>query len=278
VDKSSSRRDMTSKLLQELKGAYAEFIASLFFVFFGAGSVCGALSATSDQGPVEPINYAVAFGFSISILAFAIGDISGGHINPAVTLALAVTKNITPSRAVLYVIFQMLGGLSGGALLYGAVGKDNYASGIALAPDTKPAGGFALEFMGTLLLIFVVFNVAVWSGKPLENDIGGSTVSALAPIPIGWAVLVAHLTLGPFTGCGINPMRVVGAVAFESSEWWAAYGEDFWIWIAGPFLASLVGPLIYLSLYGTVKPGYAGKEAESSESAAKEMIQPGNQQ
>ena len=201
---------MTSKLLQELKGAYAEFIASLFFVFFGAGSVCGALSATSDQGPVEPINYAVAFGFSISILAFAIGDVSGGHINPAVTLALAVTKNITPSRAVLYVFFQMLGGLSGGALLYGAVGKDNYTSGIALAPDTKPAGGFALEFMGTLLLIFAVFNVAVWSGKPLENDIGGSTVSALAPIPIGWAVLVAHLTLGPFTGCGINPMRGTG--------------------------------------------------------------------
>ena len=75
-----------------------------------------------------------------------------------------------------------------------------------------------------------------------------------------------------------NAGTVVGAVAFESSEWWDAYGEDFWIWIVGPFLASLVGPLIYLSLYGTVKPGSAGKEAESSESAAKEMIQPGNQQ
>lgn len=67
---------------------------------------------------------------------------------------------------------------------------------------------------------------------------------------------------------------VVGAVAFESSEWWDTHGEAFWIWIAGPFLASLVGPLTYLSLYGTVKPGSAGKEAESSESVSKEMIQP----
>ena len=251
------------QLKEELRGAWAEAIACCLFVFFGAGSVSGAVSATSDAGPVEPVNYALSFGFSITVLAFAIGDVSGGHINPAVTLALAVTGNVTPTRAALYLIFQLLGGLAGGAILYGAVGKDNYHSGIGLAADVSPEGGFALEFMGTLLLIFVVFNVAVWAGKPLENDMAGSTVSALAPIPIGLSVLVSHLTLGPFTGCGINPMRVIGAVAFEDSDWWDRHDGVFWIYILGPFLASLVGPLLYMSLYGTVKPGNAGKEPDN---------------
>jgi len=249
-----------SQLKEELRGAWAEAIACFLFVFFGAGSVSGAVSATGDMGPVEPVNYALSFGFSITILAFAIGDVSGGHINPAVTLALAVTRNITPTRATLYVIFQLLGGLAGGGALYGAVGKDNYHSGIWLAADVSPGGGFVLEFVGTLLLIFVVFNVAVWAGKPRENDLAGSTISALAPIPIGLAVLVSHLTLGPFTGCGINPMRVIGAVAFETSDWWEKHDGVFWIYICGPFLASLVGPLLYLSLYGTVKPGSAGNK------------------
>ena len=160
------------------------------------------------------------------------------------------------------------------------------------------AGGFFLEFMGTLLLIFVVFNVAVWAGKPLENDIAGlclacavpvlclrracavpapctchacakpavlcyiagSTISALAPLPIGLAVAVSHLTLGPLTGCGINPARVIGAVVWEGKDWWdGRSGQAFWIYIAGPFAASLVGPLLYAALYGTVSPGSAGK-------------------
>lgn len=245
-------------LKEELRGAWAEAIACFLFVFFGAGSVSGAVSATGG-GVVEPVNYAMSFGFSITILAFAIGDVSGGHINPAVTLALAVTGNLTPTRAALYLVFQLIGGLAGGAVLYGAVGKGNYHSGIGLAADVSPEGGFALEFVGTLLLIFVVFNVAVWAGKPLENDMAGSTISALAPIPIGLAVLVSHLTLGPFTGCGINPMRVIGAVAFETSDWWDRHDGVFWIYILGPFLASLVGPILYKSLYGTIKPGNAGK-------------------
>ena len=101
-----------AQLTAELRGAWAEAIACFFFVFFGAGSVCGAVSATNDLGPVEPVNYALSFGFSITILAFAIGDVSGGHINPAVTLALAVTGNVTPTRALMYVVMQMLGGIA----------------------------------------------------------------------------------------------------------------------------------------------------------------------
>ena len=262
---------MKDRLLSELRGAYAEFLASFFLVFFAAGSVSAAVSAVEPTAAtVEPTNYSLAIGFAITILAFAIGDVSGGHINPAVTLAFAVTGNISLTRSALYMTLQLLGGLAGGATLLGAVGEHNYHyhSGIGLAPDVTPAGGFALEFMGTFLLTFVVFNVAVWSGEPLQTDVKGWTISALAPLPIGWAVMVAYLAIGPFTGAGINPMRVLGAVAFESDAWWESNGHALWIWVAGPLLASFVGPLTYLSLYGTVKPGSAGKVARTDPAAA----------
>jgi len=118
------------------------------------------------------------------------------------------------------------------------------------------------EFMGTLFLIFCVFNVAVWSHKS-DADMGSTTVSALAPLPIGLAVMVSHLTLGPFTGCGINPARVVGAVVYEDGFWDGDAGKDFWIYIVGPFLASIVAPLTYGAMEGTLSPGSAVSYAKT---------------
>ena len=160
-----------------LRAFFAEFCATALFVFFGAGSVTAAVAAAGPQ--VQPVNYALSFGFAITILAFAIGDVSGAHINPAVTVALAVTKNIDPVKAVLYVISQCTGGLVGGGLLRLAVGKDAYRSGIGLSSIVNPGGGLLFEFMGTTILIFVVFNVAVWSAGVTANDFGGT----LRPAP-----------------------------------------------------------------------------------------------
>ena len=249
---------MSAHVRKLMRCAFAEFCATALFVFFGAGSVSASVQAASPGGfiVVEPINYAVSFGFGITILAFAVGDVSGAHINPAVTLALAVTGNLPPLSAVVYVFAQIAGGLLGGGLLLASLGPQLYKSGIGL--NVGASGGLLFEFMGTLLLIFVVFNVAVWSGNPVSTDFGGTVVSALAPLPIGLAVMVAHLTLGPFTGCGINPARVIGAVVWEPGFWEGAAGKSFWIYIVGPFLASLAGPLTYLAMEGTVKPGSAG--------------------
>lgn len=230
--------------------AFAECCATALFVYFGAGSVTAAVQAAG--GVVEPVNYAISFGFGITILAFAIGDCSGAHINPAVTLSLAVTKNIDWTKAVVYMVAQFVGGLIGGGLLRAAVGAEKYRSGIGLSVTS--AGGLLMEFMGTTLLIFVVFNVAVWSsGK--ASDMSTSVVSALAPLPIGLAVMVAHLTLGPFTGCGINPARVVGAVVFEDNFWDGDAGKNFWIYLVGPLLGAFAGPFSYFVMEGSFRPG-----------------------
>eukprot|EP00966_Prymnesium_polylepis_P290134 6702453-Prymnesium_polylepis.1 len=230
----------------------AEFFATGLFVFFGAGSVSAAVQAAGAV--VEPVNYALSFGFAITILAFSIGDVSGAHINPAVTLSLAVTRNISPERAVSFIVAQITGGLFGGGVLRAAIGKEKYKSGIGLAPELNGGSGFIMEYMGTFLLIFVVFNVAVWARKPTD-DFGGGVVAALAPIPIGLAVMVSHLTLGPFTGCGINPARVIGAVVYEDGFWDGHAGSNFWIYIVGPFVASITTPFVYGLMEGNLTPG-----------------------
>jgi len=243
------KRDAVPKLARAF---LAEFLATLVFVFLGPGSVsAGAFASGGDF--FQPVGYSLAFGLSITALAFCIGDLSGGHINPAVTLTLTVTRNISLPRCVLYIIAQFLGGLCGGGLLYLAVGKEYYNSGIPAELLISEGGGFIMEFMGTAFLLFTVFCVAVWASKHSEetnSTLEVSTTAALAPIPIGFAVTIAHLVLGPFTGCGINPARVLGAVVYveEASD---RFPSHHWIYWVGPFTASLVVPLIYWLLYGS---------------------------
>jgi hypothetical protein len=164
-----------------------------------------------------------------------------------------VTKNLTPGKGLCYFVSQCLGALVGGGILRGAVGSTRYMSGIGLSPDLTQFGGCICEFMGTFLLIFTVFFVAVEHSMRNDAEDGldmgsnSSTITALAPLPIGFSVLIAHLTLAPLTGCGINPARWVGAVVWQSDY---DYGAA-WIYWVGPFLASFLAPLTYYALYGT---------------------------
>jgi len=228
-----------------LRAAGCEFIASLFFVFFGVGSV----SAPGLSAGNTTTAYAIAFGFSITVLAFSIGDVSGGHINPAVTLSMMVTRHINVVQGGVYMVAQFLGAIAGGGLLSACVTTEQYNSGIGMSPDVKPEGAFLLEFMGTFFLLFVIYNVAVWSSGLKGTDVAGSVVSGMSPIPIGFTIVVCHLVLGPLTGCGINPSRVVGAVIFQKDFFYTYAGENFWVYFVGPFLASFVAPLSFYLMY-----------------------------
>jgi aquaporin PIP len=197
----------------------------------------------------------------ITTLAFAIGDLSGGHMNPAVTVSMLATKNISPIRGCLYIVSQCVGGIIGGGMVKLAVGKDHYVSGIGKAPFVTAGGAFVLEFMGTLVLIFTVFHVAIWAANVKEH-LTSSNTQALAPLPIGFAVLVVHLAIGPLTGCGINPARVLGAVVWQEKE---PFPGHHWVYYIGPFAASIVGPLVYFVLYGTVHPNDHSMKASSKQ-------------
>lgn len=247
---------------EELISAFAEFTAALLLVFMGPGAVSAySLAYRTANGStfVDPVAYALSFGLVITALAWSIGSISGAHINPSITLAMFVSRNLTLTRTIFYMTAQFGGACCGGGILRLAVGTDNYNSGITLADNINANGGLILEMMGTILLIFVVFSTAHWAAKPDHNNLSGTIIGSLAPIPIGFAVAVAHLVLGPFTGCGINPARVIGAVIWDTKFWDTRTGQggNFWIYIVGPFVASCVVPIWYFLMYGTVKAGAA---------------------
>jgi MIP family channel proteins len=217
-------------------------MASAVFVYFG----CGAVS--NPVGGAVPLNYAASFGFAITALAYAIGDVSGGHINAAVTLALRVANQITTEQLLSYWVSQFAGATAGAGLLYATVGEIHYNSGIGFTADKGAGQLFLAEFMGTFFLIFVVINVAVWASNKSSN-LNESLVAGIAPLTIGLTILVDHVVLGPISGCGINPSRMIGSVVFEDAKWWDKHGANVWVYIVAPFLAAMVAPLAHMVIY-----------------------------
>jgi aquaporin Z len=218
-------------------------MASAVFVYFG----CGAVS--NPVGGVVPLNYAASFGFAITALAYAIGDVSGGHINAAVTLALRVGNQITTKQLFSYWVAQFAGATAGAGLLYATVGEIDYNSGIGFTADKGAGQLFLGEFMGTFFLIFVVINVAVWASKKDGSNMNATLVGGIAPLTIGLTILVDHVVLGPISGCGINPSRMIGSVVFEDAKWWDKHGANVWVYIVAPFLAAMAAPLAHMVIY-----------------------------
>ncbi len=246
--------------MDELHGAVLELVLMTLFVFFGCTAAIAAQFAAGAglTAGVDVLLISFAFGFMILVLVSGFGSVSGGHINPAVTLALMMAKVCEVKRGIFYMLAQFAGALLGALLCWGATyglststtpigaagplsrapGNPPYGLGVTtLNPWVSQLSGFILEMMGTVLLCMTVLMVAVHKGNPF---------SPMAPHPIGFAVFVAHLALVPFTGCGINPARtfgpaVVAAIAGHEGAW----GSWSWIYFIGPFTGSAVSVAIY---------------------------------
>lgn len=202
------------------------------------------------------ITIAIAFGFGISVLIYGIGHISGGHINPAVTLAFMALGKQSPVAGLLYMASQFFGAVIGSFIVWGGSAgltsgcdDESYVDGVCASSlksngDYGPAfnigintvnarlslgGAFLLELVGTYLLVITVMLAAVHVK---------STAGNCAPIAIGWAVMLCHINLVPFTGCGINPARsfgpmIVDSIGGLSSNVWI---RGWWIYYTAPFV------------------------------------------
>mmetsp|Transcript_15074 Transcript_15074/g.17062 ORF Transcript_15074/g.17062 Transcript_15074/m.17062 type:complete len:318 (+) Transcript_15074:149-1102(+) len=259
-----------------LRGVVTEFIAMILFVYVGTGAVVSTAGFVPLEGSEVNVSAAVsqilpiAFGFGVSILVlvFAFGSISGGHINPAVTATLTLVGKCSVVRGLLYFVAQLSGAFLGSLLLWASttgltgdvivgsslvdqknntIGRPPFNLGInSLNPRLTAGNGFVYEFMGTLLLCITVLMTAV-HGKSLAQGKASN-----APIAIGFAVLLAHVILVPYTGCGINPARTFGpALACTCAGVPAdvAWGRAWWIYWVGPYFAAFVAALIYRGLY-----------------------------
>jgi aquaporin TIP len=195
------------------------------------------------------ITVALAHGLAIMLLVAATAKISGGHINPAVTFAAAMTGRMKVSTAVLYIAGQLAAAICGSLLLkaivagplelgLGAHGINVFdaTTGLGLLEDQVGAGagaGRLVEIVLTFVLVFVVFATAIDPKGPAH----------IAPAAIGLAVLVDHLVGIPLTGASMNPARSFGP-AVVANIW-----DDHWIYWLGPLIGAAVAALVYETVF-----------------------------
>ena len=220
------------KSLEAWRSTFAEFIATLLFVFLGAGTVVITGKLTGGElTAARLVTIALAHGLAISLLVFATAHISGGHLNPAVTFAAMLTKKIGAAKGLMFLVAQLIGAASGALLLLGTIpdAADTTLGAHALGPGVSIGMGLSMEIVVTFALVFVVFATAV--------DSGG--MGNLAPIAIGLIVLVDHLVAVPITGASMNPARSFGP-SLVAGEW-----VDHWIYWVGPLLGGAIAGLLY---------------------------------
>jgi MIP family channel proteins len=216
----------------------AEFIGTFALIFFGAGSIC-ADQYLHGAGGLGLLGIALAHGLAIGIMVSALGHISGGHFNPAITIGIWVTKRLNTIDALLYWAAQLIGAVAAAYLLKAVVPDDTWqavALGTpALARDFPVWAGMALEAVTTFFLVLVVFATAI--------DERGA-FKAISGFGIGLTITLGILVAGPLTGAALNPARAFGPAL--AANHWAHHGV-YWIGpLAGGFLAGLLYDGLYL--------------------------------
>ncbi len=214
----------------------AEFVGTFVLIFIGVGSICANQFMGASGGGIVAI--AAAHGLAVACAVSAIGHISGGHINPAVTIAFWVTRKMTTVETLLYWLAQLAGGAAAAYLLkiilpaevWGPVSLGTPA----LAADFTSLQGMMLEGVLTFFLVFVVFATAV-DGR---NAFGKN-----ASFAIGLTVCMDILLAGPFTGAAMNPARALGPAL--AGSFWANHGV-YWV---GPLAGGVIAGWLYDSLF-----------------------------
>jgi aquaporin TIP len=231
-----------------LRRGFAEFVGTFALIFVGAGSILAlttqfepAINSPQAQGVyggLTLVAVALAHGLVIAVMASAVGHISGGHFNPAVTLGFLVTRRIAPTLALVYWSVQFLGATAAAGLLRWLFSEHtrqltNLGSpGLGGGVDHWQA--LVIELVLTFFLVWVIFATAV--------DPGGAFKS-IAGLAIGLTITLDVLMGGPLTGAAMNPARAFGP------ELIARHWNDAWVWYVGPFVGGAIAALAYEWLY-----------------------------
>eukprot|EP00898_Chlorokybus_atmophyticus_P004839 jgi/Chlat1/5356/Chrsp35S05281 len=217
------------------RAAAAEFIAALLFLFITMGAVNDTvLGIESHMDAARVLVISLSFGLSITLLVSATAALSGGHINPAVTVSMVLTGNISVVRAAMYVGAQLSGAVVGAALFKGAMPEGRQFVGAnGLNEGVSAGSALLMEIILTFVLVFVIFATAVDKRGP----------SNVAPLAIGFAVTVAHFVAIPFAGTSLNPARSFGA-SVVAWQW-----DDHWIFWLGPIVGAVLASMVYKHVF-----------------------------
>ncbi len=216
------------------KSYLAEFIGTFALIFVGAGSICAdAFLRSAGQGGVGLLGIALAHGLVVAVMVSATGHISGGHINPAVTIGVLLGGKIKTGTALGYIIAQLLGAALAALLLRSFFPADAWQSAhlgaTEVAAGITPGVAAAIEMVLTFFLVFTVFGTAV-------DERGRGQIAGLG---IGFVVAFDILAGGPLTGASMNPARTFGP-ALAGGYW-----SNHWVYWLGPLLGGAIAGLVY---------------------------------
>jgi aquaporin Z len=236
------------------KRCSAELIGTFWLVFGGCGSA--VLSAAFPAVGIGLLGVSLAFGLTVLTMAYAIGHISGRHLNPAVSLGLAVGKRFPMSELPHYIAAQVLGGIAGAGVLYIiASGKAGFSLSGGMASNGYGAhspGGYEMVACLTAEVVLTFMFLMIILGATDRRAPAG-----FAPIPIGLGLTLIHLIGIPVTNLSVNPARSTGPAVFVG-DWAIAQLWMFW-----------VAPLVGAALAGLLYPALASESIEEPKEVLK---------
>jgi aquaporin Z len=229
------------------RSLFAEALGTALLVFFAVGTATLSFGfkvagASESAGVVAT---ALSFGLVLLVLVYAIGPVSGCHVNPAVTIGFLVARRITLGDALSYWAAQVVGGIAGAAALFGVftsspsyhvgqigLGADGY--GVSSLVHANAAGAFGAEVVLTSLFVFVILAVT----RRASN-------AAVAGLVIGLSLTLVHLIGIPIDGTSVNPARSLGPAIFVGG----AALSQLWLFVVAPLVGGVVAALVYQVLY-----------------------------
>ncbi len=229
-----------------MKKSLAEFIGTFALVFFGCGAavISGKISDALPAG-IGVLGIAFAFGLSVFVMAYAIGGISGCHINPAITISMLVAGKINVADAVGYIIAQFLGATVASGVLYAilqghlgfelkewGLGANGWGPGYM--GEYSVTAAFIAEAVLTFLFLFVIFGTT--------SKFGNSTMAGAA---IGFTLVLIHLFAIPITGTSVNPARSFGPAIIAGGM----ALKQLWLFIVAPIVGGVVAAIVWRGLF-----------------------------
>ena len=211
-----------------------EFIGTAVLVLFGCGS------AAIAGGALGTLGIALAFGLSIVAMAYVIGNISGCHINPAVSLAMLISKKMSVKDFICYVVAQVIGAIAGIGILYAIMkscGFDVAAQGLG-ANGFGDASAVNINVWGALLVEVILTFVFIYTILGVTSD---EKKSSVAGIVIGLTLAFVHIMGIPLTGTSVNPARSLAPAIFLGGE----ALKQVWVFIVAPFVGSALAAVVY---------------------------------
>ena len=217
----------------------SEMIGTMVLVLMGCGS---AVFAGDTPGAVSTgvgtVGVAMAFGLSVVAMAYTIGGISGCHINPAITLGVYCSGGMGGKDALLYMIFQVIGGILGSTILFIRVSTGSHSGPTMTGSNGFGEGEMLQAFIAETVFTFIFVLVALGATDKKKG------AGKLAGLAIGLTLILVHIVCIPITGTSVNPARSIGPALFEGGS----AIPQLWLFVVAPLTGSLASSIVWKTI------------------------------